>query len=56
MNQILLLSLVIATFAIPLRAAGDRSAVRGLRRTIVAMAVTVFMYVFAIIFVLPRLS
>ena len=56
MSQAILISLLIATFAIPLRAARLRSPVRGLRRSIVGMVVMVFFYVFAIVFVLPRIS
>jgi hypothetical protein len=56
MSQVLLFSLLIATFAIPMRAARDRSAVRGLRHSIVGMVITLFMYVIAIVFVLPRIS
>jgi hypothetical protein len=56
MSQVILISLLIATFAIPLSAAGQRSAVRGLRRSIIAMVITVFVYAIAIIFVLPRFS
>jgi hypothetical protein len=56
MSQAILISLLIATFAFPLSAAGHRSAVRGLRRAIIAMVITVFVYAIAIIIVLPRFT
>lgn len=56
MSQVLLISLLVATFAIPLRAARHRSAVRGLRRSIIGTVITVLAYVIAIVFVLPRIS
>jgi len=56
MSQAVLISLLIATFAIPIRLAGQRSGVRGLRRAVVATAITVFVYVLAIVLVLPRIT
>ena len=56
MRKLLLLSIVIATIALPMRAARDRSAVRGLRRTVGGMALVVVLYAVAILYVLPRLS
>lgn len=56
MRTLLLMSLVVVTFALPMRFARDASAVRGLQRTIVAMAVAVALYVIALIYVFPHLS
>jgi hypothetical protein len=49
-------SLVLATFALPLRAARDPSPTRGLRRVVLGMVVVVAAYVIGIVYVLPRLS
>lgn len=56
MGKALLISIVIATFALPLSAARDPSPTRGLRRTVVGMVVVVIVYVIGIVYVLPRLS
>jgi hypothetical protein len=56
MRKLLLLSLLIASFAFPIRFARDRSAVRGLRRTVVGVTVWVALYVLALLVILPRLS
>lgn len=56
MRKLLLLSLLITSFAFPIHFARDRSAVRGLRRTVVGVTVCVALYVFALLVVLPRLS
>ena len=55
-RKLLLLSILVVSFALPISAARDRSAVRGMRRTIVGMAVCVVLYVIALLFILPRLS
>ena len=52
----MLLSLVIATFAVPMRFARDTSAVRGLRRTIAVMAVAVLVYVVLLVYVFPHFA
>ena len=56
MIKLLLISIVIATFVIPMRAAGNRSPVRGLRRAGAGMAAFIALYVFAILYLLPRLA
>jgi hypothetical protein len=56
MGQVILISLLVATFAIPMRAARLRTPIRGLRRSIVGVVITVLAYVIAIVFVLPRIS
>jgi uncharacterized membrane protein (DUF485 family) len=55
-RKLLLLSILFATFAVPMRAARDASAVRGLRRTVVGLALFVAAYVFALVYVFPRLG
>lgn len=55
MRKFLLLSILLTTFVFPMRAARDPSAVRGLRRAVVQMAIYVCVYVVAILYVLPRL-
>lgn len=55
MQKFLLLSLLIGTVVIPMRTAKDRSARRGLRRTLLWMALFNAVYLFSIIYVLPRL-
>lgn len=56
MGNTLLFSLIVCTFVIPFWAARDRSAVRGLRRTVIAMLVVIAIYVMGIVFILPRIS
>ena len=56
MRKLLLLSMLLVSFALPIRAARDRSAVRGMRRAIVGVAVYVVLYVIALLLILPRLS
>jgi hypothetical protein len=56
MGKLLLISIVLATFVLPLRAARDPEPVRGLRRAVVGMAVFVFLYVLGIVYILPRLG
>jgi hypothetical protein len=56
MGKLLLHSILLATFALPMYAARDRSAVRGLRRLVAWMALFVGFYALAIVYVLPRLS
>jgi hypothetical protein len=55
MKKLLLLSILVATVAIPMIAATDRSAIRGLRRTVLWMAAFNLCYLIAIIYVWPRL-
>lgn len=54
MHKLLLMSILIATFVLPMRAARDSSAVRGLRRTVVGMTFAVAIYVLLLIYVIPR--
>ena len=55
MQKFLLISILVATFAIPMRAAADPSPARGLRRTVLWIAAFNVAYVIAIVYVLPRL-
>jgi hypothetical protein len=55
MQKFLLLSILLATVVIPMQTAKDRSARRGLRRTLLWMAAFNAVYLFSIIYVLPRL-
>lgn len=55
MRKLVYYSLLIAMVAIPLVAARDRSAARGLRRAVVAFVLFVGAYVIAIVYVVPRL-
>jgi len=55
MQKFTLLSILLATVIIPMRAASDRSARSGLRRTILWMAAFNVAYLIAIIYVYPRL-
>jgi hypothetical protein len=55
MGKFLLISILVATFAIPMRAAADPSPARGLRRTVLWLAAFNVAYVIAIVYVLPRL-
>lgn len=55
MQKFLLMSILIATVVIPMIAASDRSAIRGFRRTVVWMAAFNLFYLFAIVYVWPRL-
>ena len=56
MAKLFLMSIVIATFVIPMRAAGNRSPVRGLRRAVAGMAAFIALYVFGLLYILPRLG
>ena len=55
MQKLLLMSLLIANVVIPLRTATNTSPTRGLRRMVFSMLAFNLFYVFAIIYVLPRL-
>lgn len=55
MQKFVLLTIMLATVIIPMWAAGDRSARRGLRRTLLLMVAFNAIYLFSIIYVLPRL-
>lgn len=55
MQKALLMSILVATVAIPMVAASSRSAKHGLRRTIVWMSVFNLCYLIGVIYVLPRL-
>lgn len=55
MRKLVYTSLLIALVAIPLVAARDPSPARGLRRAVLGVALFVAAYVFAIVYVVPRL-
>lgn len=54
MRKLILISIVFASAAIPLRAARARSARRGLRKAILGMLVFYVIYLVAIVFVYPH--
>lgn len=56
MNTFLLLSIVLAGIALPIRASNDPNPRRGLRRAGYAMATFTTVYVAGILYVLPRLG
>lgn len=55
MRKLILISIVIATVVIPVRAARERSARRGLTRAIVAMLMFDVLYLLAVVFLYPRM-
>ena len=55
MQKALLISIIVATLAIPMWTAQDRSARRGLRRAVVWMALFNVVYLLAVMFIYPRL-
>jgi hypothetical protein len=55
MRKALVVSIVLATFWIPLAAARDPNPQRGLRRVRKRFAIFCVAYVFSILYVLPRL-
>ena len=56
MGKFILLSILIATVAIPMHTARDESPARGLRRTVLGLATFNLFYLLAVIYLLPRLS
>ncbi len=55
MQKNLLLTILVATVMIPMFAASDKSPVRGFRRTVLWMAAFNVFYMFALIYIWPRL-
>lgn len=55
MQKLLLVSILVATIALPMRAAADPSPARGLRRAIVWLVAFNVAYLIGIVYVLPRL-
>ncbi len=55
MGKAILFSILVATIAVPMRAARDPSPVQGLRRAIVWMAGFNLLYLIAFIYIYPRL-
>ena len=55
MKKFLLYTILIATVMIPMIAASDKSAIRGFRKAVLWMAAFNLLYVFAILYVWPRL-
>jgi hypothetical protein len=55
MGKLILVSILIATVAIPMRAATDPSPRRGMQRAILWMAAFDVVYVLAVVYVYPRL-
>jgi len=56
MQKLILMSILVITFAVPAVLARDASARRGLRRTIYGMMLAIFLYVLAVIFLYGRLG
>ena len=56
MKKFLLYTILIATVVIPMIAAGDKSAIRGFRKVVLWMAAFNVFYMFAILYIWPRLS
>lgn len=54
-RKLILMSILIVSVAVPMIAARDRVASRGLRRTVVGFTAFVAVYVFLILYILPRL-
>jgi hypothetical protein len=54
MSKAILLSMVAMTFAIPIYFARDKREKRGLRRALLAFGVFCAVYVFLVLFVVPR--
>jgi hypothetical protein len=55
MRKLLVMSILFATFVVPMRAARDRSALRGLRRALVVVSLYAAAYILLIVYVVPRL-
>ena len=56
LGKILLMSILVATIALPMYAATDPRPGRALRRAVVWLAAFNAFYLFAIVYLLPRLS
>jgi hypothetical protein len=54
MSKLILLSILIATIALPARAAREKNARRGLRKALVYMAIFNFFYLFSLLFLWGR--
>jgi len=55
MGKLLLVSIVIATIVLPLRAASEPSPSRALRKALISMLAFNAIYFFAILYIYPRL-
>ena len=55
MKKFLLYTILIATVVIPMIAATDKSAIRGFRKAVIWMAAFNVIYLFAILYVWPRI-
>ena len=55
MQKLLLISILVTTMALPMRAARDGSAVRGLRRALAWAGAFNLFYLVAILYLYPRL-
>ena len=56
MGKLVLISVLVATLVLPMRAARDRSPARGLRHAVLWMSAFNFLYLLAVIYLLPRLQ
>jgi hypothetical protein len=55
-GKLILISILIATVALPMRAARDPSPTRGLRRAVLWIVAFNVCYLIAIVYILPRVS
>lgn len=55
MQKVILVSILFANVVIPIRAARDRSARRGLRKALAGMLLFEVAYLVAVLFIYPRL-
>jgi hypothetical protein len=56
MQKLLLLSILLATFAIPARASGDAQPRRGLRRAVYGFLLFAAFYAVGLLYIYPRLA
>jgi hypothetical protein len=54
-EKFILISILLATIILPMRAARDASPARGLRRTVMWVMTFNLMYLIALLYILPRL-
>ena len=56
MKKLVLMSIIIMTFVIPVRASKARTTALGLRATVKGLAIYCFIYMLLLLYVYPRLS
>ena len=55
MDKVVLMSVLVASVALPMRAARDRSAIRGFRKLVLWMAAFDVLYLIGALYIYPRL-